>query len=193
MAASSTMLALGTALPAFKLPDVRTAATVGSDDFAGRPVLVVFLCVHCPYVKRIQDGLARFGRDYAQTDLAIVAIASNDIGSHPEDSPENQARVADEVGYPFPVLYDETQEVAMAFTAACTPDFFLFGPDHRLVYRGQFDAARPSNDIPVTGASLRAAVDSVLEGAPVSIDQIPSMGCSIKWRSETSGLSIGRG
>jgi peroxiredoxin len=113
MAASSTMLALGTALPAFKLPDVRTAATVGSDDVAGRPVLVVFLCVHCPYVKRIQDGLARFGRDYAQTDLAIVAIASNDIGSHPEDSPENQARVADEVGYPFPVLYDETQEVAI--------------------------------------------------------------------------------
>jgi AhpC/TSA family len=153
---------------------------------------VVFLCVHCPYVKRIQDGLAQFGRDYVQTDLEIVAIASNDIGSHPEDSPENQARVADEIGYPFPVVYDETQEVAMAFTAACTPDFFLFGADHRLVYRGQFDDARPSNDVPVTGASLRAAADAVLEGAPLSIDQVPSMGCSIKWRSETTGLSISR-
>lgn len=192
MAASSTMLALGTDLPAFKLPDVRTAATFGSDDVAGRPLLVVFLCVHCPYVKRIQDGLAQFGRDYSQTDLAIVAIASNDIGSHPEDSPENQARAADEIGYPFPVLYDETQEVATAFTAACTPDFFLFGPDHRLVYRGQFDAARPSNDVPVTGVSLRAAVDAVLAAMEVTIDQIPSMGCSIKWRSETRGLSIGR-
>jgi len=186
------MLALGTALPAFKLPDVRTAATVGSDDFAGRPLLVVFLCVHCPYVKRIQDGLARFGRDYAQTDLEIVAIASNDIGSHPEDGPENQARVADEIGYPFPVLYDESQEIAMAFTAACTPDFFLFGADHRLVYRGQFDTARPSNDVPVTGASLRAAADTVLAAMEVTIDQIPSMGCSIKWRSKMSGPSISR-
>ena len=192
MAATSTMLALGTALPAFKLVDVRTAGAVGSDDFAGRPLLVVFICVHCPYIKRIQDGLAQFGRDYAQTDLAIVGIASNDTDAYPEDGPENQARVADEIGYPFPVLYDETQEVAMAFTAACTPDFFLFGPDHRLVYRGQFDTARPSNDVPVTGASLRAAADSVLKGAPVPIDQIPSIGCSIKWRSETSGLSIGR-
>ena len=192
MAASSTMLALGTALPAFKLVDVRTDATFGSDDFAGRPLLVVFICVHCPYVKRIQDGLAQFGRDYAQTDLEIVAIASNDTDAHPEDRPENQAKAADEIGYLFPVLYDETQEVAMAFTAACTPDFFLFGPDHRLVYRGQFDAARPGNDVPVTGASLRAAVDAVLRGDEVGVDQIPSMGCSIKWRSETTGLTIGR-
>ena len=153
---------------------------------------MVFLCVHCPYVKRIQDGLAQFGRDYAQTDLEIVAIASNDIGSHPEDGPENQARVADEIGYSFPVLYDESQEVAMAFTAACTPDFFLFGADHSLVYRGQFDNARPNNDIPVTGESLRAAADAVLAEMEVTIDQVPSMGCSIKWRSETSGLSIGR-
>ena len=122
------MLALGTALPAFKLPDVRTAATVGSDDFAGSPLLVVFICVHCPYVKRIQDGLAAFGRDYAQTDLADRRHRLQRHRRHPEDSPENQARVADEFGYPFPVLYDETQEVAMAFTAACTPDFFLFGP-----------------------------------------------------------------
>jgi peroxiredoxin len=192
LVASSTMLALGTALPEFKLPDVRTAATVGSEDFAGRPLLVVFLCVHCPYVKHIQTGLAQFGRDYADSDLAVVGIASNDAGSHPEDGPENQAKVADQVGYTFPVLYDETQEVARAFSAACTPDFFLFAPDGRLAYRGQFDDARPGNEFPVTGESLRAAVDSVLRGNDVEIDQIPSRGCSIKWRSETTGLSIGR-
>lgn len=186
------MLPLGTALPAFRLPDVRAAATVGSEDFAGRPLLVVFVCVHCPYVKRIQDGLAGFGRDYVNSDLGIVAIASNDATSYPEDSPESQARVADEIGYTFPVLHDEAQEVARAFTAACTPDFFLFSADHRLVYRGQFDNARPSNDILVTGESLRAAVDSVLEGKPTTIDQLPAMGCSIKWRAETVGLSIGR-
>lgn len=190
--ASSTMLALGTVLPEFKLPDVRTAGTVGSDDFAGRPMLVVFLCVHCPYVKRIQEGLAEFGRDYQNSNLAILAIASNDATSHPEDGPENQAKVAAEVGYTFPVLYDETQEVARAFTAACTPDFFLFTADGRLAYRGQFDDARPGNTVPVTGESLRDAVDAVLASKEVTIDQVPSMGCSIKWRSETTGLSIRR-
>jgi hypothetical protein len=191
------MLSLGTALPEFKLPDLRTAATVGSADYAGRPLLVVFICVHCPYVRRIQDGLAQFGRDYANTDLGpnslgIVAIASNDATSHPEDGPENQAKVADEVGYTFPILHDETQEVARAFTAACTPDFFLFGwaEGHQLVYRGQFDDARPGNEVPVTGASLRTAADAVLAGTTVTIDQVPSMGCSIKWRSEASGLTI---
>ena len=184
------MLPLGTALPDFKLPDVRSGAGIGSADFAGQPLLVVFLCVHCPYVKRIQDGLATFGHDYADSELEIVAIASNDTSAYPEDSPENQARVADEVGYAFPVLYDETQDVARAFTAACTPDFFLFDRDHELVYRGQFDTARPSNDVAVTGESLRAAVDSVLEGKTVSIEQLPSVGCSLKWRSETTGLSI---
>ena len=190
--ASSTMLALGTPLPEFKLPDVRTAGTVGSEDFARSPLLVVFICVHCPYVKRIQHGLAAFGRDYEKSGLGIVAVAANDFSSHAEDSPENQARVADEMGYRFPVLYDQTQEVASAFHAACTPDFFLFDGDHRLVYRGQFDAARPGNEIPVTGESLRSASDSVLAGTEISIEQIPSMGCSIKWKSETSGLSIGR-
>ena len=190
--ASSTMLALGTVLPEFKLPDVRTAATVGSGDFAGRPLLVVFLCVHCPYVKHIQAGLAEFSRDYAGSDLAVVGIASNDAGSHPDDGPENQARVADEVGYAFPVLYDETQDVARAFTAACTPDFFLFAADGRLAYRGQFDDARPGSEVAVTGESLRAAVDSVLEGKAPSGDQLASRGCSIKWKSETSGLSISR-
>ena len=189
--ASSTMLALGTALPEFKLPDVRTSGTVGSEDFVGSPLLVVFICVHCPYVKRIQHGFAAFGHDYEKSGLRIVAVAANDFSNHAEDSPENQARVADEMGYRFPVLYDETQGVARAFHAACTPDFFLFDGAHRLAYRGQFDGARPGNEVPVTGESLRAAVDSVLAGKEVSIDQIPSMGCSIKWKSETSGLSIG--
>jgi peroxiredoxin len=190
--ALSTMLALGTVLPDFKLPDVRTAATVGSADFPGRPLLVVFLCVHCPYVKHIQAGLAEFSREWANSELGIVGIASNDAGSHPEDGPENQAKVADQVGYRFPVLCDESQEVAKAFTAACTPDFFLFTADGRLAYRGQFDNARPGNTVPVTGESLRAAADAVLAGVEVTIDQVPSMGCSIKWRPETSGLTIGR-
>jgi peroxiredoxin len=185
------MLALGTVLPEFILPDVRTAAPVGSEDLSGRPLLVVFLCVHCPYVKHIQAGLAEFSRDYADSELGIVGIASNDAGSHPEDGPENQAKVADQVGYRFPVLYDGTQEVAKAFTAACTPDFFLFAADGRLAYRGQFDDARPGNEVPVTGESLRAAVDSVLEGKSPSADQLASRGCSIKWRSETTGLAIG--
>jgi peroxiredoxin len=186
------MLALGTVLPEFKLPDVRTAGTVGSEDFAGRPLLVVFLCVHCPYVKHIQAGLAEFGRDYAGSDLAVVGIASNDADSYPDDGPENQAKVADEVGYTFPVLYDETQDAARAFTAACTPDFFLFAADGRLAYRGQFDDARPGNEFPVTGESLRSAVDAVLAGKSPSGDQLASRGCSIKWKSGTSGLSIGR-
>ena len=186
------MLALGTALPEFKLPDVRTADVLGSEDFRGRPLLVVFLCVHCPYVKHIQAGLAELSRDYADSELGIVGIASNDASSHPEDGPENQAKVAERVGYKFPVLYDESQDMARAFTAACTPDFFLFAADGRLAYRGQFDDARPGNEVPVTGASLRAAVDSVLAGNAPSNDQLPSRGCSIKWRSETTGLSISR-
>ena len=154
--------------------------------------MVVFLCVHCPYVKHIQSGLAEFGREYATTDLAVVGIASNDAARHPEDGPESQAKVADQVGYTFPVVHDATQEVAQAFTAACTPDFFLFTADGRLAYRGQFDDARPGNAVPITGASLRAAVESVLAGSDVTIEQLPSAGCSIKWRSETSGLSISR-
>lgn len=190
--AESAMLALGTALPEFKLPDVRTADVLGSEDFRGRPLLVVFLCVHCPYVKHIQAGLAELSRDYADSELGIVGIASNDASSHPEDGPENQAKVAERVGYKFPVLYDESQDMARAFTAACTPDFFLFAADGRLAYRGQFDDARPGNEVPVTGASLRAAVDSVLAGNAPSNDQLPSRGCSIKWRSETTGLSISR-
>lgn len=184
------MLALGTELPKFLLNDVRTNESVGSDDFADRPVLVAFICVHCPYVKRIQDGLAQFGKDFLGTELAIVGIASNDIEAYPEDAPENQARVADEVGFTFPVLFDESQEVARAFTAACTPDFFLFDHDHRLAYRGQFDGARPSNDVEVTGESLRAAAKAVLAREEVKVEQVPSLGCSIKFRSEGEPVTL---
>ncbi len=190
MAATSTMLALGTELPKFLLNDVRTNESVASDDFADRPVLVTFLCVHCPYVKRIQDGLAQFGRDFAGTELAIVGIASNDIDAYPEDAPENQARVADEVGFTFPILFDENQEVARAFTAACTPDFFLFDHDHRLAYRGQFDGARPNNDVEVTGESLRAATSAVVAREEVKVEQVPSLGCSIKFRSEGEPVTL---
>ena len=184
------MLALGTELPKFLLTDVRTGESVGSDDFADRPLVAVFLCVHCPYVKRIQDGLAQFGKDFAGTELAIVGIASNDTDAHPEDAPENQARVANEVGFTFPILFDESQEVARAFSAACTPDFFLFDHDHRLAYRGQFDEARPSNEVEVTGESLRAAVRAVLAREEVNVEQVPSLGCSIKWRSEGEPVTL---
>ena len=178
------MLPLYTSLPEFELPDVRTGRKFSSTAFDGHPLLVVFLCVHCPYVKRIQDGIAAFGKDYENTELRIVGIASNDIGAHPEDAPENQARVAAEIGINFPILYDESQEVAAAFKAACTPDFFLFDADQELVYRGQFDDARPSNEVDVTGKSLRTAVDSVLAGEDVTVEQKPSLGCSIKWKSD---------
>jgi peroxiredoxin len=192
MAVQSTMLPLGTEAPPFALPDVRTGETVSIDDLADRRALVVmFICNHCPYVKRIYDGLAAFGRDYDDAEVGIVAICSNDVDSHPDDAPEALAATADEVGITFPYLFDETQETAQAYGAVCTPDIFVFGPDRRLVYRGQFDDARPGNDAPVTGTSLRAAVDAVLSGEPVPEDQIPSIGCSIKWKPGNEPATIG--
>jgi peroxiredoxin len=185
MAATSTMLPLGTAAPDFRLPDVTTGRLVGRDDFSDRAgLLVIFTCNHCPYVKHLEEGLASFANDYTDADLAIVGIASNDVTSYPEDAPEKLAARARELGFAFPYLYDESQEVAAAFTAMCTPDFFLFGPDRRLVYRGRFDESRPNSGKPVTGRDLRAAVDAVLAGEPVSEDQWPSMGCSIKWKDD---------
>ncbi len=182
MAVQSTMLALGSKLPDFDLPDVRSDEMRSSADLDGGANVVIFLCNHCPYVKRIAAGLAEFGHDFTGDDrVRIVAIASNDATQYPDDAPDELARVADEVGYPFPVLYDESQEVAKAFTAACTPDLFVFDGDHELTYRGRFDAARPANDEPVTGADLRAAVAATLAGEPIP-DQVPSMGCGIKWR-----------
>ncbi len=178
----STMLDLGTPAPAFRLPDPATGQPVALEDFAGKPLLVMFICNHCPYVKHIRGGLARFAREYQDKGLAVVAINANDADSHPDDAPEKMAEEVERIGYTFPYLYDATQEVAKAYRAACTPDLFLFDAEHRLAYRGQFDASRPGNKQPVTGADLRAAADAVLAGQPVSGDQAPSVGCNIKWR-----------
>ena len=184
MAAASTMLALGTTAPEFELPDVVTGETVSIRDFdAKRALLVMFICRHCPYVKHVRAELARLGRDFANSELAIVAISANDPAEYPEDAPEGLAEEAREAGYAFPYLFDETQEVAKSYTAACTPDLFLFDADRALVYRGQLDDSRPSNGLPVTGEDLRAAIDAVLSGAPVAKDQRASIGCSIKWRA----------
>jgi peroxiredoxin len=178
----STMLALGTTAPDFKLPET-SGKTTSLADFKDKTALVViFMCNHCPYVVHIRSGLAYLARDYAPKNVGIVGINSNDALKYPADSP---AKMKDEVasaGYIFPYLYDETQAVAKAYRAACTPDIFLFDRSRRLVYRGQFDASRPGNNIPVTGNDLRAALESVLKGQPVLEQQIPSIGCNIKWK-----------
>lgn len=178
----STMMPLGTVAPPFALPDTE-GRVVSLDDFKDAPaVLVMFMCNHCPYVKHVRQELARFCQEYQDKGVGIVGINSNDTDKYPEDSPENMKAEKAAVGYTFPYLFDEMQQVARDYQAACTPDFFLFGPDRRLVYRGQFDNSRPGSDKPVTGADLRAAVDAVLAGKPVSDQQIPSAGCNIKWK-----------
>lgn len=178
----STMLALGTEAPAFRLPDPN-GKLVALEDFREAPALLVaFLCNHCPYVQHIREGFARFAKEYRAKGLAIVAINSNDAKSHPEDSPAAMAREIERFGYEFPYLVDESQSVAKAYRAACTPDFFLFDAGRKLVYRGQFDASRPGNAVPVTGADLRVAADAALAGRAISPDQKPSIGCNIKWK-----------
>lgn len=178
----STMLPLGSKAPDFSLPDT-DGKTVSLADLAGAPaLLVVFLCNHCPYVKHVRHELAKLGKDYQNQGVAVVGISSNDVISHPDDSPQLMAKEKAEVGYTFPYLFDETQEVARAYQAACTPDFYVFDRDQTLVYRGQMDASRPGNGIPVTGADLRKALDAVLAGQPVPSDQRPSIGCNIKWK-----------
>jgi peroxiredoxin len=180
----STMLSLGTVAPDFALTDVVTGKTVRRDDFRGnKALLVLFICAHCPYVKHIEKGLAAMGKDYAGQPLAMVAISSNDVSSHPADSPAGLKQQAETFGFVFPYLYDETQAVAHAYKAACTPDIYLFDADFRLVYRGQFDGSRPGNGVPVTGEDLREAVDQILAGKPVPADQRPSIGCNIKWKA----------
>lgn len=179
---ASTMLPLGTKAPDFSLVNV-DGRTVTLSDYAGAPaLLVIFMCNHCPFVKHIAPALAQFAHAYQPKGLAIVAINSNDASKYPEDSPERMIHEVEERGYPFAYLYDETQEVARAYRAACTPDFFLFDKDQRLVYRGQFDSSRPGSDIPVTGEDLKRAVDAVLAVEPVPGDQRPSIGCNIKWK-----------
>jgi len=182
-AVESTMLALGTPAPDFQLPDVVSGKTISLDRFAGsNGLLVMFLCPHCPYVKHVQQGLAAMAHDYAAAPLGIVAISSNDVEQFPEDGPDGLRQMAAELGFDFPYCYDESQESAKQYSAACTPDFFLFDESRKLVYRGQFDSSRPGNDIPVTGSDLRAAIDAVLAGRPVAADQKPSIGCNIKWK-----------
>ena len=182
----STMLPLGTKAPPFRLPDP-TGKLVSSDAFSKAPgLLVVFICNHCPYVKHVQHRFAELAKDYQKRGLAVVGINSNDIENYPDDSPEKMAEEIRTVGYSFPYLFDEDQSVAKLYHAACTPDFFLFDRDHRLVYRGQFDDSRPRNGRPVTGADLNAAVDAVLAGRAVPAEQRPSVGCNIKWKPGNS-------
>ena len=180
----STMLGLGTQAPDFRLPDTTAGGKeVALDDFAAAPALLVaFICNHCPFVQHVAGELAALSRDLPALGVPMVAISSNDIEAYPADSPDAMAAEATRQGWAFPYLYDETQAVALAYRAACTPDLFLFDGDRRLVYRGQLDASRPGNGLPVTGADLRAAVDAVLAGRPVSKDQRPSLGCNIKWK-----------
>lgn len=179
----STMLPLGTLLPRFELPDVVSGKKVSSAELSGKSgILVMFICRHCPYVVHVQDELAQLGKDYAGKSLGLVAISSNDADNYPDDGPEQLKAMAQRLGFTFPFCYDESQEVAKAFTAACTPDFFLFDGHQRLVYRGQLDDSRPGNGKPVTGKDLRAAIDAVLAGKPVNQEQHPSAGCNIKWK-----------
>jgi len=177
------MLDLGTKAPAFSLPDVVSGRAVSLDTFAGKKgLLVMFICQHCPFVKHIKTELARLGTDYAGKDIGIAAVSSNDPAVSYDDSPEGLKRMAADWGLKFPICYDETQAVAKSYAAACTPDFFLFDADRRLVYRGQLDDSRPGNTKPVTGADLRAAMEAVLSDRSVSSEQKPSIGCNIKWR-----------
>lgn len=180
----STMLSLGTKAPDFQLPEVISGKIISLDTFASKKaLLVMFICQHCPFVKHIQTELAKLGQDYTDTDLGIVAISANDVANYPNDSPENLKKMAQQLGFNFPVCYDETQNTAKAYTAACTPDFFLFDNNRNLVYRGQFDDSRPSNDVPVTGKDLRQAIETVLAGNTPSREQKPSIGCNIKWKA----------
>lgn len=179
----STMQELGTPAPEFTLPDTSSGTIVSLSDFHEHPALLVaFICNHCPYVKLIADGFAAFARDYRDRGLAVVAISANDITHRAEDGPDFMAKEVERRGYIFPYLFDESQDVAKAYRAACTPDFFLYDSDRRLVYRGQFDGSRPGNDVPVTGGDLRAAVDTLLAGGKPGPDQTPSIGCNIKWK-----------
>ena len=180
---ASTMLPLGTKAPDFELTNI-DGTRVSLEQFRGKKALVViFMCNHCPYVKHVANGLTQLAMDYLPRGVAIVGINSNDTSAHPEDSPEQMIHEAEARGYPFPYLFDEDQAVAKAYHAACTPDFFLFDGQQRLVYRGQLDSSRPKTDVPVTGKDLRAALDAVLSGQPVSSEQRPSIGCNIKWRA----------
>ena len=178
---ASTMLQLGTTAPDFSLPDIDSSVVSLADFSDKKGLLVVFMCNHCPFIKHLRKELAEFGNEYQGKGLGVVGISSNDVANYPDDSPAKMVEEATDAGYQFPYLYDESQEVAKAYKAACTPDFFLFDAGMALAYRGQFDDSRPGNDLPVTGADLRAACDQVLAGESVPVEQKPSIGCNIKW------------
>ncbi len=179
----SNMLPLGTKAPDFKLHDAVSEKALGLDDLkSDKATVVMFICNHCPYVKHVQKGLVELANDYIPKGVSFIAINSNDVAKYPEDSPANMKSVALKLGYPFPYLFDETQEVARAYEAACTPDFYVFDADMKLVYRGQMDDSRPGNGKPVTGRNIRDTLDRILSGKPVDSDQIPSIGCNIKWK-----------
>ncbi|HEY9763551.1 MAG TPA: thioredoxin family protein [Trichocoleus sp.] len=179
----STMLPLGTSAPDFALPDVVSGEVISLETFAGdSALLVIFLCQHCPFVKHVQQELVRLGQEYIPKGVGVVAISANNVETHPQDSPENLKAMAQSLKFNFPLCYDESQETAKQYTAACTPDFFVFDSEVKLAYRGQLDDSRPSNGMPVTGKDLRAALDAILAGKPVDPDQKPSVGCNIKWK-----------
>ncbi len=179
----STMLPLGTKAPDFQLPDVVSGKTISlATMISKQALLVMFICRHCPFVKHIQKELANIGKDYSDRSLGIVAISANDAEKYPDDSADNLKLMAQELGFNFPLCYDETQDVAKAYTAACTPDFFLFNGERELVYRGQLDASRPSNELPVTGKDLRSAIDATLAEQKIDFEQKASIGCNIKWK-----------
>jgi peroxiredoxin len=182
MAATSQMLPLGTPMPSFELADAVSGRNVSSAEFAGKALIVAFICNHCPYVQHLRSELARFGRHCQERGVGMVGISSNDAAKYPQDAPGPMAEEARQHGYVFPYLFDESQDVAKAFRAACTPEFYLFDSSGKLAYRGQFDDSRPGNGKPVTGADLRRALDALLKGEEPDPNQVPSVGCSIKWK-----------
>lgn len=183
-ATPSTMMPLGTTAPSFKLPDTVSGNTLSLNELKGESgTLVMFICNHCPYVLHVNEELVRIAHEYKANGISFVAISSNDVENYPQDRPELMKAHAKQVGYPFPYLYDESQDIARAYNAACTPDLFLFDKELKCVYRGQLDDSRPKNDLPVTGKDLRDALDALLMGKPISDRQIPSIGCNIKWKS----------
>jgi peroxiredoxin len=187
---ASTMLPLGTQAPSFSLPDVVSGKLISLDDFKNtqntKGLLIMFICQHCPYVKHVQEEIAKIGRDYQNKQLSIVAISSNDAENYPDDSPSNLKKMAQSLKFTFPFCYDGSQSVAKAYQAACTPDFFLFDDKHKLVYRGQLDDSRPGNAEPINGKDLRAAINAVLSNKPVNSNQKSSVGCNIKWKANNS-------
>jgi peroxiredoxin len=192
VAVNSTMLPLGTPAPDFCLPDTQGKPVSLADFAPAKALVVLFLCNHCPYVKHIRDGVAQLAREYLPRGAAVVGISSNDVANYPADGPEKMAEEVRAAGYIFPYLYDETQAVAKAYRAACTPDIYVFDAERRLAYRGQFDSSRPGNGLPVTGADLRAALDALLAGKPAPVGQKPSIGCNIKWKPGNAPDYFGR-